>query len=201
VVREQLQAFSQLMVKQLEVLRGGLPAEEPAPAAPAPLPAVAQAPAAPAPAAEFNPFAPYKPVQRGPVGRLTERQTQYLEGFVRRYTERTRRSKEFTQAHRRALADPRVGAGFRAPWKEMVYPIVTERSRGSRLWDMDGNEYIDLLNGFGPILFVHAPPFVAEAVASQPFSRSMQSLQRRVGARVNFLLRSDRAREGSPRGS
>ena len=32
---------------------------------------------------------------------------------------------------------------------------------------MDGNEYIDLLNGFGPIFFGHAPAFVTEAVAEQ----------------------------------
>jgi amino acid adenylation domain-containing protein len=49
----------------------------------------------------------------------------------------------------------------------MVYPLVTVRSRGSRLWDVDGNEYIDLLNGFGAIFFGHAPPFVTEAIAAQ----------------------------------
>src|SRR5439155_16193482 len=31
----------------------------------------------------------------------------------------------------------------------------------------DGNEYIDLLNGFGPDLFGHSPPFVVDAVAEQ----------------------------------
>ena len=65
------------------------------------------------------------------------------------------------------LADPRAASGFRSQWKEMVYPIVTVRSRGSKLWDVDGNEYIDLVNGFGPILFGHAPDFVTEAVAAQ----------------------------------
>jgi glutamate-1-semialdehyde aminotransferase len=38
----------------------------------------------------------------------------------------------------------------------------------ARLWDLDGSEYLDLRNGFGPTRFGHAPPFVAEAVASPP---------------------------------
>src|SRR5262249_62322250 len=65
------------------------------------------------------------------------------------------------------LADPRTVAGFRMLWKEIVYPIVTERSKGSRLWDVDGNEWIDLTNGFGMILFGHAPDFVTRAVEEQ----------------------------------
>ena len=69
--------------------------------------------------------------------------------------------------HRRILADPRVAAGFRSPWKDLVYPIVTVRSSGSQLWDLDGNSYIDLLNGFGPILFGHAPDFVTKAIHEQ----------------------------------
>jgi hypothetical protein len=43
----------------------------------------------------------------------------------------------------------------------------------ARLWDPDGNEYIGLRNGFGPSRFGRAPPFVTQAVASQPFIRSM----------------------------
>jgi amino acid adenylation domain-containing protein len=173
IVREQLQAMSQLMAKQLEALRGaGL-----APAAPAASPLAAVLPPAapsqhsddapPTKATEFKPFGPYKPVQRGQVGGLTERQARHLDDLVRRYTARTARSKELTQRRRQVLADPRVAAGFRSQWKELVYPIVTLRSLGSRLWDIDGNEYIDLLNGFGPILFGHSPSFVTEAVAAQ----------------------------------
>ena len=49
----------------------------------------------------------------------------------------------------------------------MVYPIITDRSKGSRLWDIDGNEYIDCLNGFGPIMLGHRPDFVEEAIEKQ----------------------------------
>ena len=101
------------------------------------------------------------------MGELTERQARYLSDLIARYTKRTARSKEYTQKYRGVMADPRVAAGFRSQWKEMVYPIVTTRSAGSRLWDLDGNEYIDILNGFGPIMLGHAPSFVTEAVERQ----------------------------------
>src|SRR5258708_39772991 len=72
-----------------------------------------------------------------------------------------------TQEYRSVLADPRVVTGFRAQWKEMIYPIITNKSKGSRLWDIDGNEYIDILNGFGPIMLGHRPSFVEAAVEKQ----------------------------------
>ena len=75
--------------------------------------------------------------------------------------------KRLAQSHRASHADPRAVSGFRAEWKEMVYPITVERSSGSKLWDVDGNEYIDMLNGFGVTLFGHSPAFVTEAVERQ----------------------------------
>lgn len=178
IVRSQLHAMSELMSKQLDMLRDhgalvepfvSLPVAEPARQTAAP---ASPAPAAPAGSArlaarDFKPFGPYKPAQKGPVGELTDRQDRYLKELIRRYTTRTARSKEYTQNHRRVLADPRMAAGFRSQWKEIVYPIVTTRSLGSRLWDLDGNEYIDILNGFGPIMLGHAPRFVTEAVENQ----------------------------------
>ncbi|MBD3308231.1 aminotransferase class III-fold pyridoxal phosphate-dependent enzyme, partial [candidate division KSB3 bacterium] len=48
-----------------------------------------------------------------------------------------------------------------------LYPIIGVRSRGSRIWDVDGNEYIDLAMGFGVNLFGHYPSFVIEALEEQ----------------------------------
>ena len=39
-----------------------------------------------------------------------------------------------------------------------------QRSRGSRLWDIDGNEYVDVLNGFGMNLFGWQPDFLRETL-------------------------------------
>ena len=116
---------------------------------------------------EFKPFGPYKPPQKGVSGNVTPQQQQGLRKLIELYTKRTAKSKSFTAEHRGELADPRVVSGFRAQWKEIVYPIVTEKSKGARLWDLDGNEYTDILNGFGPIMLGHRPDFVETAIARQ----------------------------------
>jgi glutamate-1-semialdehyde aminotransferase/acyl carrier protein len=90
-----------------------------------------------------------------------------LRAFVKRYETRTAQSKQHVQAHRARHADPRTAAGFHKVWKEVVYPLVVNRSQGSKLWDVDGNEYIDLLNGFGPNFLGHAHPRVVAAIEAQ----------------------------------
>ena len=42
-----------------------------------------------------------------------------------------------------------------------------DRGIGSRIWDMDGNEYVDYLIGSGPMLLGHGHPEVMEAVLEQ----------------------------------
>ncbi len=44
------------------------------------------------------------------------------------------------------------------------YPIYVARGRGSRVWDVDGTEYIDFHNGFGTMVVGHAHPRVTEAI-------------------------------------
>ncbi|MFC0679115.1 aminotransferase class III-fold pyridoxal phosphate-dependent enzyme [Lysobacter korlensis] len=98
---------------------------------------------------------------------LSPHQRARLDRFIARYTARTRRSKEYTQDHRSHLADPRVVSGFRPLTKEITYQIVVSRSKGSRIWDLDGNEYVDALSGFGMNLFGWQPDFVLDAVRHQ----------------------------------
>lgn len=43
-------------------------------------------------------------------------------------------------------------------------PFFTQRARGSRLWDVDGNEYIDYVGSWGPMILGHAHPKVVRAV-------------------------------------
>lgn len=90
-----------------------------------------------------------------------------LTDFLARYQGKTRKSKEYASLNRSHLADPRVVSGFRPAIKEAVYPIVVERSKGARLWDIDGNEYIDITCGFGTNFLGHSPEFVNEAVKVQ----------------------------------
>src|SRR5262249_57571455 len=95
------------------------------------------------------------------------RQREWVRAFVARYAQRTAKSKQFSEQHRAPMADPRVVTGFNPLWKELVYPIVVERSKGARMWDIDGHEYIDLLNGFGANFLGYQPDFIAEALVDQ----------------------------------
>ncbi|MEW2032372.1 MupA/Atu3671 family FMN-dependent luciferase-like monooxygenase [Streptomyces roseifaciens] len=91
-------------------------------------------------------------------------QQDHLDDLVRRYTAKTPTSKQIAQRYRRVLADSRAVVGFRSGTKEMLYPIAGRRASGSRLQDVDGNEYVDITMGFGVLLFGHEPAFVSEAV-------------------------------------
>ncbi len=97
----------------------------------------------------------------------TEQQQRHLDALIERFTRKTPGSKSYAQQHRPYLADYRAATGFRPDTKEIHYPIVVQRANGSRIWDVDGNEYIDITMGFGVHLFGHNPPFIKDAIAAQ----------------------------------
>ncbi len=47
------------------------------------------------------------------------------------------------------------------------FPQFMAAGRGARIWDADGNEFVDLMCGWGPVLLGHRHPRVEEAVARQ----------------------------------
>jgi amino acid adenylation domain-containing protein len=177
LMKEQLRTMSELMSRQLDVLRGSSSASANAHDLPVTIPSASvvldQRKAQPTIAAgvagkeESKAFSPFKPLTTGRAGGLTSQQENHISALIDRYTKKTGKSKELTQKYRSVLADPRVVAGFRSQWKEIVYPIVTDHSDGSKLYDVDGNEYIDILNGYGPTVFGHKPKFVTDAVHRQ----------------------------------
>jgi glutamate-1-semialdehyde aminotransferase len=59
--------------------------------------------------------------------------------------------------------------GIRSPdnYVRGAYPILLEGGRGGRVTDVDGNEYVDLLLGYGPIVLGHGEPAVDEAAAQR----------------------------------
>ncbi|KFL51883.1 amino acid adenylation protein [Burkholderia pyrrocinia] len=190
VLREQNQLLSRVMSQQMELLRTSLTGQagvrpttvaaqavaSTASVAPtAATAALAAAPAAkPAPAAAAaaddrppKPMMPWgSPVEQRARG-LSAVQQEHLEALIVRYTTRTRKSKDSVQASRPVLADSRATVGFRFSTKEMLYPIVGDRAAGSRLWDIDGNEYIDFTMGFGVHLFGHTPDFIQQQVTRE----------------------------------
>jgi glutamate-1-semialdehyde 2,1-aminomutase len=47
------------------------------------------------------------------------------------------------------------------------YPYFFARGEGARIWDVDGNEYVDLMCSYGPIVLGHNHPAVEEAARRQ----------------------------------
>jgi glutamate-1-semialdehyde 2,1-aminomutase len=48
-----------------------------------------------------------------------------------------------------------------------VSPVVATRGKGSRIWDVDGNEYIDWVSAIGSVILGYCDPVVDEAVKAQ----------------------------------
>jgi glutamate-1-semialdehyde 2,1-aminomutase len=44
-------------------------------------------------------------------------------------------------------------------------PFFVQRGKGSRIWDVDGSEYVDYVGSWGPLILGHAPTAVVKAVA------------------------------------
>lgn len=98
---------------------------------------------------------------------LNKRQLDFLQELTIKYTKKTAGSKAYAQKHRSYMADQRVVAGFKPATKEIIYPIVANKSKGSKIWDIDGNEYIDIVNGFGSSLLGYQPEIITKAVQQQ----------------------------------
>lgn len=71
-----------------------------------------------------------------------------------------RRSIEYRERASRSLA-----GGVSSSWQTAPpHPVYVTRGKGSRIWDLDGNEYVDFHNGYGVMVTGHAHPKIVEAV-------------------------------------
>ena len=113
-----------------------------------------------------KPFGASPRIEKRVTG-MSAAQQDFLQELTSRYNNKTNSSKAYAQKHRSRMSDPRVVSGFKPLTKELVYPLVIEKSSGNRLWDLDGNEYIDALNGFGSCIFGHQPDFIKDALKKQ----------------------------------
>jgi iturin family lipopeptide synthetase A len=107
---------------------------------------------------------PYRALKPSLTIEYSAAQTVYLQRFVEQYIAKTPTSKHQAAQWRNVLADSRAVAGFRPSTKELLYPLLGKHSEGSRLWDMDDNEYIDISMDFGVNLFGHQAPFIQQAL-------------------------------------
>ncbi len=79
------------------------------------------------------------------------------------YRERTRTSSE---SYKRAQKILPGGVGGSAPYFE-PYPFFIERAKGSRVWDVDGNEYCDYNLCWGVLMGGHSHPIMADGLKRQ----------------------------------
>lgn len=65
-----------------------------------------------------------------------------------------------------------------------VAPFFAERARGSRLFDVDGNEYVDFINALAAVSLCYCDPDVDAAVVEQQKSGTIFSLSHRLESEV-----------------
>ncbi|MGA8745127.1 MAG: aspartate aminotransferase family protein [Solirubrobacterales bacterium] len=95
-------------------------------------------------------------IDRKQIAALTEAQQEL-------FRNRTSHSAETFERAVRSMPNG-VPSSFQSnePW-----PVYLERGEGSRVWDVDANEYVDFHNGFGVMCIGHANPVVGAAVKAR----------------------------------
>ncbi|MEM2911507.1 MAG: glutamate-1-semialdehyde 2,1-aminomutase [Candidatus Bathyarchaeia archaeon] len=80
-----------------------------------------------------------------------------------KYTAKTQKSKALYEQARKFLpAGVSYGIRYFKP-----YPFYTVKAKGSKLYDADGNEYVDYWMGHGAHILGHSPPEIVKAVKRQ----------------------------------
>ena len=73
--------------------------------------------------------------------------------------------------------------------------LCIDHTAGTRIWDVDGNEYIDYCLGYGPLIFGHSPKDIVQAVVEQISTKGFHfsfphELDYKVGEAVQRLVPS-----------
>src|ERR1700687_4543146 len=90
----------------------------------------------------------------------TSRVAELIGGEEEKFRRARRRSSQLWTEAREVL--PRgVPSSFQ---DSAPQPVFIERGKGSRIWDVDGNEYVDFHNGFGVMVVGHAHPLIVQAI-------------------------------------
>src|SRR5919201_1548775 len=94
---------------------------------------------------------------------VESRLDELIAGQEERFLRRQPRSRELAERARRSLA-----GGVTSSWQiARPQPVWIGRGVGSRGWDVDGNEYVDMHGGYGVMAVGHAHPRVVAAVSER----------------------------------
>jgi glutamate-1-semialdehyde 2,1-aminomutase len=95
----------------------------------------------------------------GTDAKLKEIIAEQEEIFVRRQPESQRLAEQAKQ---------HLAGGVTSSWQITApQPVWLSRGLGSKVWDVDGNEYVDLHGGYGAALAGHSHPAIAHAISEQ----------------------------------
>jgi glutamate-1-semialdehyde 2,1-aminomutase len=83
--------------------------------------------------------------------------------MTKEYVSRTSKSKALYERAKKVLP---TGVSYAIRYFE-PYPFYTAKARGNKLYDVDGNEYIDFWLGHTALILGHSPPIVVDAVRKQ----------------------------------
>lgn len=66
-------------------------------------------------------------------------------------------------------AEQSLGGGVSTGLRRQMrpHPLFFDHGSGSRIWDVDGNEYVDYVLAWGPLILGHCPPAVVETMTAQ----------------------------------
>ena len=82
---------------------------------------------------------------------------------VRRFISLSSRSSQLFRA-----AQKRIPGGVNSQVRAFRHvggePFFVERAEGAKIWDVDGNEYVDYVGSWGPAILGHAPKVIVDAV-------------------------------------
>jgi glutamate-1-semialdehyde 2,1-aminomutase len=94
---------------------------------------------------------------------MTERAATLIEKEEARFRAARRRSDQMWNEAKEFISKGVPSSFQDAP----PQPIFIQRGQGSRVWDVDGNEYVDFHNGFGVMVVGHAHPLIVEAISER----------------------------------
>src|SRR5215472_3829778 len=93
------------------------------------------------------------------AGRLAEIIAEQERIFIDRQPESARLAR---------LAPEVLAGGVTSSWQiSRPQPVWLSHGAGSKVWDVDGNEYVDMHGGYGAALAGHAHPAIVRAVTNQ----------------------------------
>jgi glutamate-1-semialdehyde 2,1-aminomutase len=86
-----------------------------------------------------------------------------MKSFIETYRQKTPQSEELFNRAKEVMP----GGVCHTPHYFAPYPFYIKGAKGSKLWDMDGNEYVDLWMGNFTHILGHRPDLIVEAIENQ----------------------------------